>query len=122
MRTAVVQSDSRFCDHQSLKPTWSKNGTSPRQRYLGSQRAAAEFWWKAAQLNALWAHHHGYAHLCYCVRRCAATKLGPASSTQLVPREAAGETHLGKDERHVSWCKLLALLHALHDSSCREGG
>ena len=125
---AVVQADTRFCTiprHWCVeRPTERCAQAQPRARLLcasprpfplalrGRLRRkasidplrAAWFWWKSAELNALWASSHGYDHFLVCIKSCAHCPL-PAAGPAI---------------RKASWCKLMAvgavLAARVHDS------
>lgn len=79
-RVALVQMDNRYCT-RSLD--WKLSLDVLR---------AAWFWWKSVEINALWAERHGYDHLVFCSRQCAATARNGS-----------------KVSRAPSWCKLSAV-------------
>ena len=55
-----------------------------------------DYWWATAAINGRWASRRGYAFICYCVPLTCASAVG--------------------EVRHVAFCKLLALMHALQSA------
>jgi len=53
---------------------------------------ARGYHWGSVRIIGVWAHEHGHAHVIYCLQDCAHQQLG---------------------RRHPSWCKLVAIAHAL---------
>ena len=94
--TAILQMDNRFCGIQSkdVNRNMTQPSTSwlPFCRQVQSQPADATYWHRSLAINAQWAASWGYIHLTYCARAC---------------------PHLDGEPRHVTWCKIVAVMHAM---------
>ena len=84
-RVAIVQMDNRYC---TTSRDW--KASIPILR-------AAWFWWKSAQINAVWASAHGYGHFIVCIPSC---------------QQCVGGSLIA---RKTSWCKLKAVAAILRE-------
>ena len=96
--TAVIQMDNRFCGIMPTNASAADSSTSvtPGVRFCRpviSGSSDATYWMRSLAINALWAARWGYLHLTYCAHEC--------------PHQDSGEA------RHVVWCKIVALAHAM---------